>query len=115
MLQVSDDGIGLAPELLPQVFDLFFQARQGSDRALGGLGLGLALVRSLVELHGGTVAAESAGPGRGSTFTVRLPLLATRERGEGVRPDGTGSGPETARTAPGAGGGRQRGRRREPA
>ncbi len=82
VLQVSDDGIGIAPELLPQVFDLFFQARQGSDRALGGLGLGLALVRSLVELHGGTVAAESAGPGRGSTFTVRLPLLATRERGE---------------------------------
>ncbi len=76
VLQVSDDGIGLSKELLPQVFDLFFQARQGSDRALGGLGLGLALVRSLVELHGGTVAAESAGLGQGSVFTVRLPLLA---------------------------------------
>jgi len=75
VLQVSDDGIGIAPELLPKVFELFFQARQESDRALGGLGLGLALVRSLVELHGGTVAAESAGPGAGSTFTVRLPLL----------------------------------------
>jgi len=82
VLQISDDGIGIASELLPQVFDLFFQARQGSDRALGGLGLGLALVRSLVELHGGSVAAESAGPGQGSTFTIRLPLLATRERGD---------------------------------
>ncbi|MGZ6130689.1 MAG: ATP-binding protein, partial [Myxococcaceae bacterium] len=82
VLRVSDDGIGIAPELLPQVFDLFFQARQGSDRALGGLGLGLALVRSLVELHGGTVAAQSAGPGQGSTFTVRLPLIASQERGE---------------------------------
>ena len=85
VLQVSDDGIGITPELLPQVFDLFFQARQGSDRALGGLGLGLALVRSLVELHGGTVTAESKGPGQGSTFTVRLPLLAVADpRGAGA-------------------------------
>ena len=83
VLQVMDDGIGIAPELLPHVFDRFFQARQGSDRALGGLGLGLALVKSLVELHGGTVGAESQGPGRGSTFTVRLPLLAPRDAREG--------------------------------
>jgi PAS domain S-box-containing protein len=79
VLQVSDDGIGIAPELVPHVFDRFFQARQDSDRALGGLGLGLALVKSLVELHGGTVGVESPGPGRGSTFTVRLPLPAPRE------------------------------------
>ncbi|HEY3588014.1 MAG TPA: ATP-binding protein, partial [Myxococcaceae bacterium] len=79
VLQVSDDGIGIAPDLLPHVFDRFFQARQGPDRALGGLGLGLALVKSLVELHGGTVGVESPGLGRGSTFTVRLPLLAPRE------------------------------------
>ena len=75
VLQVTDDGIGIAPELLPNLFDRFFQARQGPDRALGGLGLGLALVKSLVEMHGGTVTAESPGLGRGSTFTVRLPLL----------------------------------------
>jgi PAS domain S-box-containing protein len=79
VLQVSDDGIGIEPELLPHVFDRFFQARQGPDRALGGLGLGLALVKSLVELHGGSVGVESPGAGRGSTFTVRLPLLAPQE------------------------------------
>ncbi|HVP60519.1 MAG TPA: ATP-binding protein [Myxococcaceae bacterium] len=83
VLRVSDNGIGLAPELLPRLFDRFFQGRQGSDRALGGLGLGLALVKSLVELHGGTVTAESAGPGQGSTFLVRLPLLALREGRDG--------------------------------
>jgi CheY-like chemotaxis protein/anti-sigma regulatory factor (Ser/Thr protein kinase) len=79
VLQVSDDGIGIAPELLPHLFDRFFQARQGPDRALGGLGLGLALVKSLVEMHGGTVTVESPGLGRGSTFTVRLPLLVPSE------------------------------------
>jgi CheY-like chemotaxis protein len=79
---VSDDGIGIAPDLLPQVFETFFQARQGSDRARGGLGLGLALVKSLVELHGGTVQAHSRGLGQGSTFTVRLPILAAAESGE---------------------------------
>jgi CheY-like chemotaxis protein len=80
VLQVSDDGIGIAPELLPHLFDRFFQARQGPDRALGGLGLGLALVKSLVEMHGGHVTAESPGLGRGSTFTVRLPLLVPHEQ-----------------------------------
>ena len=74
VLQVSDDGIGIPAELIPHVFDTFFQGGQGRDRARGGLGLGLALVRSFVHLHGGTVSAESAGPGAGSTFTVRLPL-----------------------------------------
>ena len=117
VLQVSDDGIGIAPELLPHVFDLFFQARQGSDRALGGLGLGLALVRSLVELHGGTVGAESPGPGQGSTFTVRLPLLASREtRAVGAdRTRGGAARASAAGPAADAGGGRQRGRRRESA
>jgi PAS domain S-box-containing protein len=75
-VDVIDNGIGMAPELVARAFDLFAQAERTSDRASGGLGLGLALVRSLVELHGGTVACESAGPGQGSRFTVTLPLLA---------------------------------------
>ena len=74
-LAVRDDGSGIGPDLLPVVFDLFTQGARTLDRAQGGLGLGLALVRKLVELHGGRVDAASAGPGRGSTFTVALPLL----------------------------------------
>jgi signal transduction histidine kinase len=75
-LTVADDGAGIAPEMLPRVFDLFFQGSTTLDRAQGGLGLGLTLVRELVALHQGSVTAESAGPGRGSTFTVRLPRIA---------------------------------------
>jgi signal transduction histidine kinase/ActR/RegA family two-component response regulator len=77
-LSVSDTGIGITPELLPKVFDLFSQAERTPDRAQGGLGLGLALVRSLVELHGGSVAVSSEGRGAGSEFTVRLPRLRER-------------------------------------
>ncbi|HEX4459372.1 MAG TPA: PAS domain-containing protein [Polyangia bacterium] len=73
VLRVSDNGIGIAPEMLPRVFDLFVQEGQSLERARGGLGLGLAIVRTLVGLHGGTVLAESGGRGRGSTFTIRLP------------------------------------------
>jgi CheY-like chemotaxis protein len=72
-LTVSDDGIGMEPALVERVFDLFTQAERTPDRSQGGLGLGLALVKSLVELHGGTVSAYSPGLGKGSTFTVRLP------------------------------------------
>jgi PAS domain S-box-containing protein len=72
-LRVSDDGIGMEPELVPHVFDLFSQAARTPDRAQGGLGIGLALVRTIVQAHGGTVKAQSAGPGQGSTFTVVLP------------------------------------------
>jgi PAS domain S-box-containing protein len=72
-LRVIDDGIGMEPALLPRVFDLFTQAERSLDRSQGGLGIGLALVRSVVVLHGGHVSADSAGPGRGSTFEVRLP------------------------------------------
>ncbi|MCS0607357.1 PAS domain-containing protein [Massilia solisilvae] len=75
MLRVADDGIGIGPELLPHVFDLFTQGERSADRAQGGLGVGLAVVRSLVEQHGGQVRADSDGPGKGSTFTVVLPLL----------------------------------------
>jgi CheY-like chemotaxis protein len=74
-LRVSDNGIGISAELLPRLFEAFVQGRQALDRAQGGLGIGLALVRKLAELQGGTVEARSAGPGLGSTFTVRLPLL----------------------------------------
>ncbi|HEX2252939.1 MAG TPA: ATP-binding protein [Thermoanaerobaculia bacterium] len=73
-LRVRDDGQGIAPELLPQVFDLFVQSGGGGDRAQGGLGIGLTLVRRLVELHGGRVEARSEGPGRGAELVVRLPL-----------------------------------------
>jgi signal transduction histidine kinase/HAMP domain-containing protein len=72
-LMVEDAGSGIAPELLPRVFDLFTQGEQGIDRRAGGLGLGLAIVRTLVQLHGGTVRADSEGVGRGSRFVVRLP------------------------------------------
>lgn len=73
VIQVSDNGSGIDAYLLPHVFDLFTQAKRMPDRAQGGLGVGLALVRSLVELHGGTIDAHSDGPGKGSTFTVSLP------------------------------------------
>jgi signal transduction histidine kinase len=74
VLVVSDTGIGLAPEMLARVFDAFTQVEESRERSRGGLGLGLSLVRGLVQLHGGVVRAESSGPGEGSTFTVELPL-----------------------------------------
>lgn len=80
VLTVSDNGIGMSQALLARVFDLFVQAERSPDRAAGGLGLGLALVRSLVSMHGGSVAASSDGAGQGSRFEVRLPRV---EPGEG--------------------------------
>jgi PAS domain S-box-containing protein len=73
-IRVRDNGIGIAPELLPRIFDLFTQADGSLDRTQGGLGIGLTLTRTLVEMHGGTIVATSAGLGRGSEFVVRLPL-----------------------------------------
>jgi len=73
VVRVRDSGIGIAPDALPHVFDLFRQADAADPRSHTGLGIGLALVRSLVELHGGSVTAASAGKGQGSEFTVRLP------------------------------------------
>lgn len=76
-LSVADDGIGIAAEWLPKVFELFSQADRDPERRQGGLGIGLSLVRRLVELHAGTVTAASPGRGEGSTFTVRLPLASS--------------------------------------
>jgi signal transduction histidine kinase/ActR/RegA family two-component response regulator len=81
VLRVRDTGVGLSPEMLLTIFEPFAQVESSRQRSEGGLGLGLPLVRSLAELHGGTVEARSDGPGQGSEFTVRLPLAA-----EGVRP-----------------------------
>ncbi len=73
VIWVRDDGFGIAPEALEHVFDMFAQASNTADHAAGGLGIGLALVHRLVELHGGSVSAFSGGPGRGSEFIVRIP------------------------------------------
>jgi PAS domain S-box-containing protein len=75
VFEVEDNGDGIPPEMLDRVFSLFAQVRSSLDRAQGGLGIGLYLVRSLVELHGGTVVARSDGPGKGSVFTMRIPCL----------------------------------------
>ncbi len=76
VIRVQDNGVGIPPEMLERVFQLFAQVGRTIDRSQGGLGIGLSLVRSLVELHGGSVTADSAGAGQGSTFTIRVPCLA---------------------------------------
>jgi PAS domain S-box-containing protein len=82
VLTVADTGAGIKREFLPHVFERFRQAESSTNRAYGGLGLGLAIVRHLVELHGGSVAAQSEGEGRGATFSVRLPVAASRTPAE---------------------------------
>ena len=77
-IAIRDTGVGIDPEMLPRVFNLFEQERQSIDRARGGLGLGLSIVRSLITLHNGTVEAASAGRGRGSVFTIRLPAVVSQ-------------------------------------
>jgi signal transduction histidine kinase len=78
-LRVRDTGVGLAPEVLPHIFDQFAQVENGSH---GGLGIGLSLVRDLVELHGGTLTVSSGGRGNGSEFTVGLPLRSSSAKEE---------------------------------
>jgi PAS domain S-box-containing protein len=78
VLTVRDDGAGIAADFLPHVFDLFAQGERGLDRSQGGLGIGLTVTRKLVQLHGGEIEAASDGPGRGATFTLRLPASAQR-------------------------------------
>ncbi|MDQ2730685.1 MAG: ATP-binding protein, partial [Armatimonadota bacterium] len=73
VIRIKDNGIGMAPDLLPHVFELFTQADRSLERTQGGLGIGLTVVRQLVELHGGTIGARSEGPGKGSEFVIRLP------------------------------------------
>ncbi|HSK08644.1 MAG TPA: hybrid sensor histidine kinase/response regulator, partial [Vicinamibacterales bacterium] len=92
VLLVQDNGMGISPSFLPQVFDRFTQHDSSTTRSHGGMGLGLAIVRHLAELHGGSVSAESEGPGRGATFVVRLPL---RSAAEGEQATGRGEVPLT--------------------
>jgi CheY-like chemotaxis protein len=81
VIAVRDSGIGIPAESLPHVFDMFAQLNRGFERESGGLGIGLALVKGLVEMHGGTISASSDGEGKGSTFTVRLPRASAPSRG----------------------------------
>jgi signal transduction histidine kinase len=86
VIRVRDNGIGVPADVLPHVFDLFVQSERSLDRSQGGLGIGLTLVRSLVQMHGGTVSAYSAGPGQGSEFIVRFPLSNAALRSVGESP-----------------------------
>jgi PAS domain S-box-containing protein len=96
VITVRDNGIGMTPELIADAFELFSQGKRGLDRSQGGLGIGLALVKSLVQLHGGSVGVRSEGPDRGSSFVVRLPAVArSAQAGAGTPslPAGTAPAP----------------------
>src|SRR6185503_9743745 len=84
VIRVKDSGVGIAPEHLPRIFDAFYQADRSLERSQGGLGIGLTLVRRLVEMHGGTVEAHSAGINQGSEFAIRLPVQI--ETGQSAQP-----------------------------
>jgi two-component system CheB/CheR fusion protein len=102
VIRVSDDGAGIPPDMLESIFDLFVQSRRTLDRAAGGLGVGLTLVRSLVTMHGGVVSAQSAGEGKGSELIVRLPLAPNRGEAAGGPPaaDGRSTADEKSRRLP---------------
>jgi signal transduction histidine kinase/CheY-like chemotaxis protein len=95
-IRMRDSGIGITPELLPHVFELFTQAERSLDRKYGGLGIGLTLVKRIVDMHGGRVTAKSAGPGKGSEFEIYLPLLAAARTEPGIT-EGTPVKPSSAR------------------
>ena len=97
-LAVSDNGSGIAPNLIPHIFELFTQADRTLDRAQGGLGLGLSLVKNIITLHGGEVGAESEGLGKGSVFTIKLPLLKKQSATDAV--NGLGELPPTGLAVP---------------
>ncbi|AUX48753.1 uncharacterized protein SOCE26_102940 [Sorangium cellulosum] len=97
VIRVRDTGAGIPPSLLPHVFDMFVQGPQRLDREKGGLGLGLTIVKRLIEMHGGSVAAHSDGPGKGSEFVVRLPRAAADERGVQPEAGQPGARPPAAR------------------
>ena len=101
-IQVADTGQGIAPEFLPYVFDHFRQADSSSTRSQGGLGLGLAIVRQLVEIHGGNVCAESLGDGLGATFTVKLPLVEEKSQKSEVRSQEEKSASDSCLLTPGS-------------
>ena len=110
VVSVRDDGTGMSPELLARAFDLFVQETRSFDRAQGGLGIGLTMVRTLVKLHGGSVSAFSDGPGRGCEFVVRLPLAPATTLPK-MRSGPLATERPQGRSAARAGRGRQRGRR----
>src|SRR5262249_29091155 len=85
VLRVRDTGVGIAPDMLSRIFEPFMQADRGLHPSQGGLGIGLTLVRKLVEMHGGSVTAHSDGPGKGSEFVVRLPALSPKPSIPGAR------------------------------
>ena len=87
-ISISDTGVGISRDLLPRVFEMFTQAEAATERHHGGLGIGLALARRLVEMHGGEIAAQSDGPGLGSTFTITMPACERRETLVPTRPPG---------------------------
>ena len=84
VIEVSDNGVGIPSDMLPRVFDLFTQVRDNLHRSHGGLGIGLALVKQLVEMHAGVITAESAGPSKGSTFRLRLPVAESSPASTGA-------------------------------
>ncbi len=86
VVEIQDNGIGIAPEFLPRIFDLFAQAERGLDRSQGGLGVGLTVCKQIIEMHGGTVVASSPGWDRGATFTLRLPLAERTPTATSVAP-----------------------------
>ena len=95
-IRVKDNGMGIASDMLPRIFEMFVQADNSLNRTHGGLGIGLTLVKSLVEMHGGTVEATSDGLGKGSEFTVRLPILQASD----VVPEEANDLPDETRSFP---------------